>query len=483
MLLPILLLSAAGFTILTTEFLIVGLLPSLARDLDVTVSQAGLLVSLFAFTVAATGPLLTALMANIERKRLFISVLVLFGLSNALAAAAPNIWVMAVARFVPALALPVFWSLASATAVELVGPARAGRAISMVAFGIVAASVFGIPIGVLISDAFGWRAAFGVLSAVAFAKALLLLLAFPSTRIRAESVKLVTQLRILRNPIVVGHVLLSLLVFTGMFTAYTYLADMLERLAGFNRQIVGWTMMAFGAVGLVGNTLGGRMVDRSPLGATALFSSLMAAGLAFVGPVMQSHGLLAVALTVWGIAQAALFIVCHVRLMKSAPEAPAFAASLNISGANIGIGLGAVVGGHVIDQYGLASLGWAAAVIVALSVALAFALMAASRAACLQGGLRQRLKRGAGHLLHPCALPGGTALRHPRHARAGGRGKAADYRVYQYNRSSWGRSGFDVGRETTQGMPSTSTLVKPLEHYKRQRRAFRSRRLSGEPLH
>ena len=129
--------------------------------------------------------------------------------------------------------------------------------------------VFGIPIGVLISDAFGWRAAFGVLSVVAFAKALLLLLAFPSTRIRAESVKLVTQLRILRNPIVVGHVLLSLLVFTGMFTAYTYLADMLERLAGFNGQIVGWTMMAFGAVGLIGNTLGGRMVDRSPLGATA----------------------------------------------------------------------------------------------------------------------------------------------------------------------------------------------------------------------
>ena len=380
MLLPILLLSAAGFTILTTEFLIVGLLPGLARDLNVTVSQAGLLVSLFAFTVAATGPLLTALMANIERKRLFISVLVLFGLSNAVAAAAPNIWVMAVARFVPALALPVFWSLASATAVELVGPARAGRAISTVAFGIVAATVFGIPIGVLISDAFGWRAAFAVLSVVAFAKALLLLFTFPSTRVRADRVRLVTQLRILRNPMVVGHVLLSLLVFTGMFTAYTYLADMLERLAGFNGQIVGWTMMAFGAVGLIGNTLGGRLVDRSPLGATALFSSLMAAGLAALAPVMASHGLLAVALGVWGIAQAALFIVCHVRLMKSAPEAPAFAASLNISGANIGIGLGAVVGGGVIDRYGLASLGWAAAAIVAVSVGLAFLLMAASRA-------------------------------------------------------------------------------------------------------
>ncbi|WP_233772777.1 MFS transporter [Achromobacter sp. AONIH1] len=379
MLLPILLLSAAGFTILTTEFLIVGLLPGLARDLDVTVSQAGLLVTLFAFTVAATGPLLTALMANIERKRLFIGVLILFGLSNALAMAAPNIWVMAVARFVPALALPVFWSLASATAVELVGPARAGRAISLVAFGIVAATVFGIPIGVLISDAFGWRAAFGVLSAVAFAKALLLWIAFPSTRIQSEDVKLVTQLRILRKPIVVGHVLLSLLVFTGMFTAYTYLADMLERLAGFNGQIVGWTMMAFGAVGLIGNTVGGHLVDRSPLGATALFSALMAAGLATLVPVIHSHGLLAAALAVWGIAQAALFIVCHVRLMKSAPEAPAFAASLNISGANIGIGLGAVVGGRVIDTYGLAALGGAAAIIVAVSVGLAIALMAASR--------------------------------------------------------------------------------------------------------
>ncbi|HAP27902.1 MAG TPA: MFS transporter, partial [Achromobacter sp.] len=82
---------------------------------------------------------------------------------------------------------------------------------------------------------------------------------------------------------------------------------------------------------------------------------------------------------IWGIAQAALFIVCHVRLMKSAPEAPAFAASLNISGANIGIGLGAVVGGHVIDHYGLATLGAAAAVIVAISVGLAALMMAASR--------------------------------------------------------------------------------------------------------
>lgn len=379
MLLPILLLSTAGFTILTTEFLIIGILPPLARDLDVTVSQAGLLVTLFAFTIAAAGPFLTALFSNMDRKRLFIGTLVLFGVSNTVAALAPNYAVMALARFIPALALPVFWSLASATAIELAGPARAGRAISMVGFGIVAATVFGIPIGVLISDAFGWRSAFGVLAVVSFAKALMLCVYFPRPAQRRERLELRTQIGILRDPRVVAHVMLSLLIFTGMFTAYTYLADMLERLAGFNGQWVGWTMMAFGAIGLVGNLVGGRLADRSALGATLLFSGLMTIGLLTVGAVIHDVHLLGLALGCWGVGQAALFTVCHVRVMKSAPSAPAFAAALNISGANIGIGLGAIAGGYVVDHLGLAWLGVASAVIVMIALGLGAALALSDR--------------------------------------------------------------------------------------------------------
>lgn len=374
MLLPIFLLSTAGFTILTTEFLIIGLLPPLARDLDVTVSQAGLLVTLFAFTIAAAGPFLTALLSNKNRKTLFIGILALFGVSNTVAALAPNISVMALARFVPALALPVFWSLASATAIELAGPARAGRAISMVGFGIVAATVLGIPIGVLISDAFGWRIAFGVLAVVAFIKALMLWVFFPQPPRQTEPVRLRNQIGILRDSRVVGHVLLSLLIFTGMFTGYTYLADMLERLAGFNGQWVGWSMMAFGATGLIGNLLGGRLADRGALGATLLFLGLMTVGLLTLTAAMQDIKLLALPLGCWGIAQAALFTVCHVRVMKSAPTAPAFAAALNISGANIGIGLGAIAGGAVIDRYGLEWLGLASAAIVIIAMGLGVAL-------------------------------------------------------------------------------------------------------------
>ncbi len=100
--LPILLLSAAGFTVLTTEFIIVGLLPGIARDLAVSIPQAGLLVTLFAFTVACLGPFLTAYFARFERRKLFVSIMVLFGLANLLAAVAPNIEVMAVARLLPA---------------------------------------------------------------------------------------------------------------------------------------------------------------------------------------------------------------------------------------------------------------------------------------------------------------------------------------------------------------------------------------------
>lgn len=374
MLLPILLLAAAGFTVLTTEFVIVGLLPGIARDLEVSVSQAGLLVTLFAFTVACFGPFLTAWAARFERKRLFVGILLVFAASNALAAMADNLYVMGVARLIPALGLPVFWALASETAVDIVGPAYAGRAISKISFGVVCATVFGIPVGTLIGDALGWRAAFAVLALLALAKALLLYVYLPRTPRHNQATSLLGQFGILRSRLLQGHVLLSVLVFSGMFTAYTYLADMLERLAGFDGALVGWCLMGFGAVGLIGNSLGGRAVDRHPLKASAAFCALMMVGMIAVVPAIHTVYGLGLALAIWGMTQAALFLVSHVRLIKAAPQAPAFAASLNIAGANLGIGLGAVIGGRVIDTLGLANLGYAAAILIGVSVLLALGL-------------------------------------------------------------------------------------------------------------
>ncbi|WP_395443913.1 MFS transporter [Caulobacter sp. UC70_42] len=147
--LSVTLLAISAFVIVTTEFLIVGLLPALARDLGVSIPTAGMLVTLFAFAVMLFGPILTGLVSHFDRKRLFIVLLAVFAGSNALAAAAPNILVLAVARFLPALALPIFWGTASETAAEIAGPDKASKAVANVYMGIAGAMVFGIPLGTL----------------------------------------------------------------------------------------------------------------------------------------------------------------------------------------------------------------------------------------------------------------------------------------------------------------------------------------------
>lgn len=363
-------LAVAAFVIVTTEFLIVGLLPALARDLGISVATAGQLVTLFAVAVMVCGPFLTAWLAHLDRKRLFIGILVLFAASNGLAAIASNIWVLAIARLVPALALPVFWGTASETAGQIAGPEKSGRAVSTVYLGISAAMLFGIPLGTLASDAIGWRGAFGLLAVLSLVIAVLIAISMPTVR-SAQSGGMGAQARILKSPFFLANVALSILVFTAMFTGYTYLAEMLEKSAGIEPARVGWWLMGFGAVGLVGNWLGGLWVDQKPLVTTAIFSIVLALGMAgtmvFVG---VSIGF-AIALAVWGIANTALYPICQIRVMKAASGAQALAGTINVSAANGGIALGAVIGGVAITSWGAGNIGYVSAAIALLTVLVA----------------------------------------------------------------------------------------------------------------
>ena len=137
--------------------------------------------------------------------------------------------------------------------------------------------------------------------------------------------------------------------------------------------------MGFGGMGLLGNWLGGKLVDRSALGASIVFCVPIALAMLALVPVVHSFALSGVILAIWGTSQAALFTVSHVRVMKSASANAALGASLNISGANMGIGLGAIVGGRVIDAFGLAWVGWAAAAVIGLGVLAALLLMYAPK--------------------------------------------------------------------------------------------------------
>ncbi|CDG19718.1 Major facilitator family transporter [Xenorhabdus poinarii G6] len=365
--LSIVILAIAAFVIVTTEYLIVGLLPSLSRDLNVSISAAGQLVTLFAFTVMLFGPVLTALLSHIERKRLFIVILLIFAVSNALAAVAPNIWVLAIARFIPALMLPVFWGTASETAGQIVGPKRAGRAVSQVYLGISAALLFGIPLGTLAADSIGWRSTFWGLAGLSLLMAMLIFIFMPTVA-RPEKIKIKEQTRILKDPRFVANVVLSVVIFTAMFTAYTYLADTLERIVGVQPAYVGWWLMGFGAIGLIGNWLGGRYVDRHPLSVTVIFTLLLGIGMVFTVPLASSSFLLVMSLALWGIAYTALFPICQVRVMKSASHAQALAGTLNVSAANAGTGLGAIMGGVAITQWGLGSIGYVASGIAVIAI-------------------------------------------------------------------------------------------------------------------
>lgn len=155
-----------------------------------------------------------------------------------------------------------------------------------------------------------------------------------------------------------------------MFTGYTYLADLLQRVARVAPAHTGWWLMGFGAVGLLGNWIGGRAVDRSPLRASALFLVLLAIGMAALVPLAQGAVLFCLALALWGIANTALYPVSQVRVMSSVTHAQALAGTTNVSAANAGIGLGAVLGGMTISHLGVGDVGYVAAGIALLALAL-----------------------------------------------------------------------------------------------------------------
>jgi len=366
-------LAVSAFLIVTTEFLIVGLLPALARDLNISIAVAGQLVTLFAFTVMVFGPPLTAALSHLERKKLFIGILLLFAVANAVAAASSNVWLLAVARVVPALALPVFWGTASETAGQLAGPQRAGRAISRVYLGISAAMLLGIPLGTVAANAIGWRGAFWLLAGLSLLMAVAMSVCMPRVA-RTAKVDFLKQARIFKEPRFLANVLLSVVVFSAMFIAYTYLADILERVAGVAPADVGWWMMGFGAIGLVGNWMGGKTVDQSPIKATLGFLVLLALGMAAAVPLAQDGWLFCVALGLWGIANTALYPVSQVRVMHSVSHAQALAGTSNVSAANAGIGVGAIVGGMTVSNLGVGYLGYVAAAVALLAMLLALVI-------------------------------------------------------------------------------------------------------------
>jgi len=375
----ILLLAIAAFVTVTNEYIVVGLLPELAQSTHTTIAQAGQLVTLFAIAMMFCGPVLAVMLSRVERKRLFVLLLFSFVISNALTAIANNYWVLAGGRILSALALSAFWGLASDTAAQLAGPERAGRAVSQFYFGVACALLFGLPLGTLLSHALGWRAVFWTLSLLSLVTTALFVFFLPRMD-DMQTAPIRRQLGILKKPWFVANLLLSGMVYTTLFTVYTYLTDMIVHGGHIPSGQVGWWLMGFGGVGLVGNWVAGQLADRSLLRTTMLLMSIMALALATILPLASiSIVLFGIMLGLWGTTHTGLLLISVVRVMKAGAKAQAFAGTLNVSAANAGTAFGAMIGGLVISQYGISRVGSFGAFLALFTVAITYGVIMLKR--------------------------------------------------------------------------------------------------------
>jgi predicted MFS family arabinose efflux permease len=282
--------------------------------------------------------------------------LAVFGAGNLLAAALPSYPVILAVRVVEGAALPVFLSVGSAAIAAAVGPARRGRALAQLNIGVVVGVVLAIPAGAALAAGAGWATAFAVLGILALAMAATLGLAF---RVDVAPAPVGGQVALLGEPVLLAHLALSATVFTAMFASYTYLTSFLEEVAGLRGDRLALALMGFGLAGLVGNELAGRLVARGATAVTVGAMLVLGTVTAAVTLLQQRWTALLPLLVLWGAAHTSCFVLCQVRVMRAGSSAPAFAASLNIAACNLGIALGAVLGGAVVERAGVTAVGLA----------------------------------------------------------------------------------------------------------------------------
>lgn len=249
-------LTLSAFAIGTTEFVIVGLVPTIAQDLGVTLPSAGLLVSLYALGVAVGAPVLTALTGRWNRKWVLLSLMSLFIVGNVLAWVAPNYASLMTARILTGLAHGVFFSIGSTIATSLVSKDKEASAIAIMFTGLTVALVTGVPLGTFIGQTFGWRATFltvAVLGTIALIGSALLV---PKNLKKSAPATLRQQLEVVTHPRLLLVYAMTAIGYGGTFTAFTYLTPILEDVSGFASGMVSVLLLVYGVSVATGNIWG-----------------------------------------------------------------------------------------------------------------------------------------------------------------------------------------------------------------------------------
>ncbi|SMO44767.1 MFS transporter [Paracoccus laeviglucosivorans] len=379
---PLLALAIGAFGIGTTEFSPMGLLPVIAEGVQVSIPTAGLLVSAYAIGVMLGAPIMTLVFSRFGKRTALMLLMAIFTVGNLLSAMSPGYTTLLLARLVTSLNHGAFFGLGAVVAASVVPREKQASAVAAMFMGLTIANIGGVPAATWIGQQIGWRMAFAATAGLGVLAIISLWLALPKGE-PGQRPDVRRELRVLTRPEVLIAMATTVLGASAMFTLYTYVAPILETLAGASAGFVTLALVLIGLGFTIGNWLGGKLADWSLDGATAIFLAALAL-IMLAMPFLIGHALTAaIVLPLWGAAAFAIVPPVQMRVMQAAAEAPGLASSINIGAFNLGNAVGAAVGGAVISL----GLGYAA-------VPVAGGLLAAAGLGLVWLG-RQRARDGA----------------------------------------------------------------------------------------
>lgn len=353
----ILALAMSAFAIGMTEFISVGLLPLIKDSFNTTISLAGLTVSLYAVGVTIGAPLLTPLTNKIKRKHLLIGIMLIFIIANTLAAFSTTFSMLLAMRVLSALMHGVFMSIATAIASDLVSPDKRSSAIAMMFTGLTVATITGVPLGTWIGQQFGWEASFITIAIIGFLSLVINIISVPNDLNEYEQASMLEQLTVFKNKSLMMVYLITALGYGGTFVVYTYLTTLLTDTLHYSDDAVVILLVIYGVMVAIGNTLGGKLTNNRPMQVLIGIFLIQAIVLLIVGVTVSHQILGTIAILIMGlfafmnVPGLQLIVVLFAERKNKATTN--FASSLNIALFNIGITLGSVIGGYVLNHFSI----------------------------------------------------------------------------------------------------------------------------------
>ena len=356
--LPLIALFVAAFAFGTTEFVIAGILPDVARGLGVSVPSAGYLVTGYALGIAIGGPLLTVATTNVSRRTLLVSLALVFTAGQVACALAPGFASMLLVRVAVAVAHGAFFGVAMVVAVGLVREDKRGMAVAFVLAGLTVSNIVGVPAGAAIGNLFGWRATFWAMFALGIVATAAMIALLPRTRDRAApAAGFAGEVRVLGRQQVWTSLILMLLLMVGQFVPYTYIAPLLQEVTGLSATTVPWVLLLNGIGATLGVFIGGRLAGWKLM--PSLIALLVAQSAVLAAMYLSSENPLPMvaAIVLWGTVNFAIGTPIQTRILTWTADAPNLASSLIPSGFNVGIALAASIGAMLLETgFGYRSL-------------------------------------------------------------------------------------------------------------------------------